>query len=344
MFNCRWILSASSMSLLICASAWGQQIGATQQVQTGQVTQTPPGQTPLGQPNAQGNVTVPLMTMEQAMQEGLAQSERQPFPPLTAAEQSYLDQVLKVWEQRTDQIERYQCNFRRFERDPAAFSAGYYKISTGVIKFMSPDKGLFDVQVVKTIKDKVNQQYEVDPKNPHGGEFWICDGRWVYIRDRATQVEKQIELPPSMRGNQIYLSPLPFLFGVKADEIKNRYWIRPVPVKGEGNALEAWPKFVDDKANYSRVTVVLDPKDILPKSLIVYLPNWTPESQKIQIFEFNDRVTKSPGLFGKLFEGQFIPTKLPSDWTIDREPYIDPNLQRENVATPPQMQNQVPIR
>lgn len=296
------------------------------------------GQVPLGQPDAQGNVTVPMKNVQQALAEGLAQVPQQPFPPITAAEKAYLEQVLQVWEQRTAQIKRYKCNFRRFEREPQDFPDGYVAVSTGEIKFMDPDKGLFDVKSRSTIVDKANKKYAVDQKNPFG-EYWICDGRWVYIRDRNNKEEKQIELPPEMRGNQIYLSPLPFLFGVKADEIKKRYWIRPVPVKGVGNGLEAWPRYPEDKANYSRVTVVLDPKDILPKTLIVYGTNWTPQNDVMQIFEFTDRDTRSPGLLGSIFEKDFIPTKLPSGWNIDRKPYIAKELQQtDRTAQPPQMQ------
>ena len=326
-------------SYLVSAQQGGYQQTQTGTQQPASQQQTGPGGVPLGTPDAQGNVTVPKMTVEQAMAQGLAQVPQQPFPPLTPEEQSYLDQVLKVWQQRTDQIQRYQCKFRRYERNPQDLKDGYVSFSTGEIKFMQPDKGLFDVQVRKTIVDKVNVKYDVDPKNPYG-EFWICDGRWVFIRDRNEKTEQQIELPPEMRGNQIYLSPLPFLFGVNAEEIKRRYWIRPVPVKGQGNGLEAWPRYPADRANYSRVTVVLDPTDILPKSLIVYKPNWTPQNDVLEVFEFLDRDTSSPGLLASIFQKSFIP-KTPGGFKIDRKPYIDPKLQQQDVgraAQAPQMQ------
>lgn len=295
-------------------------------------------------------VRVPLVDAQQAVQQGLAETIQQPFPPLQPAEQQYLDQVLDVWEKRTAEVARYECNFKRWQYDPTKFAEDYFSRASGSIKFMDPDKGMFVVDSLETIANKQpTPEYKVDPRRPFG-EYWICDGEWIYIRDRNEKKETRYELPPQMQGRGIQMSPLPFLFGVKAVEIKQRYWIRPVqaPPGDDSVWLEAWPKRADDAGNYSRVQVVLDRSDILPRALIVFLPNWRPGSEYKEIYEFSNRSIPKDNLWSavkeKVFRQAFIPTQLPGDWQIIEEPYIAPEQQaqmqgvagQDRTAQPPQ--------
>lgn len=275
---------------------------------------------------ADKRVPVTIMSPEQAAKEGVAQLANQPFPALDAAQLAYLDQVLSVWEKRTSDIKQYECVVQRWQY---ADQPEPETISKGVLKYMQPDKGLFKIDEMKSISARVPKaEYQVDPRNPMG-EYWICDGEWVHIMDRNNKKAERYQLPPQLQGAGIYRSPLPFLFGVKAAEIKNRYWIRPVkPPPGDDSVwLEAWPKWADDAGNYSRVQVVLDKKDVLPRGLIVFLPQYREEAQHREIYEFSDR-KEGANLLDKMkaamFQQEFIPTKLPSDWTVIEEPYIPP--------------------
>ncbi|GIX00862.1 MAG: hypothetical protein KatS3mg111_4194 [Pirellulaceae bacterium] len=276
----------------------------------------------------QGGQPVEVIDPQAAVNAGVAQTPEPPFAPLTEAEQKFLDQVLDVWEQRTAKITHYECEFVRWQYDsqPEAET-----IAKGVIKYMKPDKGLFRVDQLLAIAQRSPQpEYRVDPNNQFG-EYWICDGQWVHILDRNNKKAERIELPPSMRGQGIYRSPLPFVFGVKATELKERYWMRPItPPAGDDSVwLEAWPKRADDAGNYSRVQIVLDRKDILPSALIVFLPNWDPATGKRprEVYEFKNR-KDSIGLLDQvkqtLFRQEFINTKLPSDWNVIEQPYTPP--------------------
>lgn len=299
-----------------------------------------------GAANGETQVRVPLLTSQQAVQEGLAQVPQQPFPPLQPEEQNFLDQVLDVWEKRTAQVTKYECDFTRWQYDPTMYPESFSSRAMGKIKYMDPDKGLFCVDKLEVIAEKQPQPvYKVNPRQPHG-EYWVCDGRWVYIRDRNEKKETQIELPPQMRGQAIYQSPLPFLFGVNASEIKQRYWIRPIqgPAGDDSVWLEAWPKRADDAGNYSRVQVVLDRKDILPRALVVFLPNWRPGHEHKEIYEFSNRNTPGNSLWDavkeKVFRQEFIPTMPPADWQVIQEPYIPPEQQppvagQDRLAVPP---------
>ncbi|MCA9183431.1 MAG: hypothetical protein KDA51_18350, partial [Planctomycetales bacterium] len=166
----------------------------------------------------------------------------------------------------------------------------------------------------------------------------------------------KMQLAPEQRHQGIHNSPLPFLFGVKADEIKRRYWIRPVqPPAGSNDVwLEAWPKQMDDAGNYSRVQVVLDRVDVLPKALIVFLPNWEAQFPHREVYEFNERKKEwnlLDAMKQKIFMKEFIETNLPATWQVIVEPYIEPQeaaqpgqgspATQPRVATPPAAQQQL---
>ncbi len=286
-------------------------------------------------------VQVPIMSPNAAVQAGVAQVVPQaPFEPLDARESQYLDQVLSVWEQRTAMVTRFQCEFTRWEYDPGRHPTAPVTIASGVIKFSKPDKGMFRVDDMQSVADKSpNPQYQVNPRRPHG-EYWICDGNWVHNMDRNEKKAIRTELPPEMRGNQIHLSPLPFLFGVKAAEIKQRYWVRTIqPPQGNNDVwIEAWPKRPDDAGNYSRVQVVLDRADVLPKAMFVFLPHWSPEKKHREIYEFKNRDLMD-GILDKvkekIFMQEFISTKLDADWQVLEEPWIPQQADQPQAAIQP---------
>ncbi len=318
-------------ALLICA-LWGTSASA----------QTPAGgQSPGAAADGQRRVPIQVMNMQQAVQAGVAQVAAAPFEPLTEVQQQYLDQVLDVWEKRTAEVQRYQCEFTRWEYEPTMHPTAPTRIAKGVLKFAAPDKGLFRVDESETIVDKSpNPKYAVNPEQRFG-EYWICDGEWIHDLDRNQEKATKTQLPPELRGKQIYLSPLPFLFGVKASEIKQRYWVRTVapPEGSEDVWVEAFPKSADDSGNYSRVQVVLDRSTCLPTALIVFLPNWRPGQEHREIYQFSKQVTNWSFLNilkQKLFLQEFIPTKLPSSWRVIVQPYIPPQNAAPNGANPQQ--------
>jgi TIGR03009 family protein len=304
-----------------------------QQLQQQQSIQAQAQQAQRGAGNPDQLITVPLVTAEAAINQGLAQPAaaavpQQPFPPLDAKRQQFLDQVLDVWEKRSAQVNQFQCEFKRWEFDHTEQPVS---IASGIIKFAKPDKGLFRVDKLESKTGDPKEPYKVNPREPFG-DYWICDGAWVHNLDRNLKKAVRTQLPPEMQGEQIHLSPLPFLFGVKANEIKQRYFVRTIdPPEGNNDVwIEAWPKRPDDIGNYSRVQVVLDRTDVLPKAMFIFLPQWTPEKRHREVFEFTNRDLMG-GLLNKvkqdLLMQEFISTKLGSDWDVLEEPWI-PDEQR----------------
>ncbi len=310
------------------------------------------GQAPAVQNNAAQNTTqVPLNAQQQLMQQQAAAQQllnppppQAPFAPLPQDHQKYLDQVLDLWSKNTAAIQRYQCDFIRWTYEGQESHARYAK---GILKFQSPDKGLFKVEDLYFDKGATAQpRYE--KVAGQFGEWWLCDGKNVHSFDRTNETVDIFELPPEMQGVEVYNSPLPFLFGVDPQKINARYWIRPIapPKDANGNpqqnliALEAFPKMMADAQNYSRVIIYLDAKEFLPISLHQFMPNWTPESKQLEVFEFANREVNFNliGRIAQIFQQAFIPFDAPKGWTVKKHPY-NPPADGDRMALPPGADN-----
>jgi TIGR03009 family protein len=257
---------------------------------------------------------------------------------LDAAHEKYLNQILAYWEHTTASAKRYRCTFRRWE-----YESGQEKEKTyaeGTIQYAAPDKGLFHVTQVK---------HRVPPKEPGGAvewragqfmEHWVCDGRSIFEFDYNNKQLKQRPLPPEMQGVRITDGPLPFLFGAKKDQIRNRLWLRvdtPKDAKGEYWLLGV-PKTLDDAANFARIHIILDESDFLPKGMILYHRN-----QAQTTFQFNNRESNWNILAEKLnlFHRQFFEPKVPGGWQKVVEPIgartaVAPNPRGIRQALQPQ--------
>ncbi|HTN75775.1 MAG TPA: TIGR03009 domain-containing protein [Pirellulaceae bacterium] len=232
--------------------------------------------------------------------------------PQPVEHQKYVDDVLKFWEQSSSKIERYRCQFTRWEYDPAFVKpdpktnkSPAIKVSYGEIKYAQPDKGLFKVTKMlhynapKTPEDKA--QYL--PQEGEIGEHWVCDGKSIFEFDHPNKKLIDHQLPPDMHGKAIVDGPLPFLFGANAAKIQERYWVgvfTPKTAKGE-YWLEAWPKRAEDARNYKKVEIIIDEKDFLPKAIQIYNHGGVPGNPSSSVLTFEKReVNFSVSPLGKL--------------------------------------------
>ena len=292
--------------------------------------------------------------------------QQRPFPELTPQEQQTIDQILAYWEQETAKIERFSCEFSRWEFDSQApgvqelarqIGRGDITVaaSRGVVRFQKPDRGLFKTEIYTKMtggltKDK-QVELKVDPNN--SGEWVVCDGKFVWDYDRKEKIRTKLELPPEMQGLGIMNSPLPFLFGVKADEIKARYWVRAISPGTENGkpvenkyAVEAYPKYPVDAVNYHHVQIVLDRDMFLPELMVLYMPEWNDQSlnangvvieprDKRMVYQFANRQINS-NIFQKLseslFQRDFIPVDPGAGWRTNDIPYLPAQGQPQRTA------------
>jgi TIGR03009 family protein len=270
-----------------------------------------PGQPPIApQPVANGqpaqNVSpvmqsgpqVPQTSAQSALQLESALPTAAPFS-LSPQEQTSVDMVLRQWQQTGSQVKTFSCNFKllTFDKvwgDPKNPTP---KIEQGELKFVQPDKGLYRVST-------------------EGGEHWVCDGLAIYQFNAKRHELIEHRLPKELQGKAISDGPLPFVFGVDAEKLKQRYWIRivgNVPAK-EGQpalvGLEAYPQWRQDAANFMKVEIFLTDKELLPWALQLT----EPQGQVVRRYLFSDIKVNSRLHMLQDFVNVFVNPQTPFGW------------------------------
>ena len=245
-------------------------------------------------------------------QQGAASQPQQPPPApftLTPQEESQLDNVLKAWEQKSKDIKTFDCSFKRWEYDPvfpkpnADPNAPAY-IELGIIKYATPDKGVFQVMFQEGPDGKSV------PVDADRADHWICNGKSVY--QYLPREKKLIEhkLPPEMQGKAIVDGPLPFLFGAEAQKLRQRYWVRTVPPPPSMQGvicLEAYPRYQQDAANFRTAILMLNVPAMTPRGLQILQPNGKSHAS----YEFYDAVFNDSL---RLFQGDPFRAYTPRGW------------------------------
>jgi TIGR03009 family protein len=217
-----------------------------------------------------------------------APASQQPAP-LPPEQQAALDQLLAAWETRNAAVRTWACTFRKWEYNawsPADANGERlaFAESTGELKYAAPDKGLFRVKETKQWSPEA-RRYEI--RGGDTGEHWVCNGESIYEFRHSERQLRETKLPPEMRGKAISDGPLPFVFGAKADTLKKRYWMRIVtpPDIRDQIWLEALPKHQFDAANFSKVELILQARDLMPFAIQMYKP----AGQDRDVYQFDPR-------------------------------------------------------
>jgi TIGR03009 family protein len=248
--------------------------------------------------------------------------------PLPKAHEEWVNQVLQFWESRSNKIKALSCEFTRWEYDPVNGPPNpewAKTISSGVIKYQSPDKGKFQVNKVALYAgppEKPDGQPKYEPQDASFGEHWISDGMRVFQFDARNKRVVESELPPEMQGKAIADGPLPFLFGARAETIRARYWVRGLPQSGGGKYwLEAVPKSISDARNFKAVTIVLDEKTYLPELLEVLAPNFDSKTNPSRsTYQFREH---------KVVDNQLNPAEMIKAMNPFKTEFFRPNKPRD---------------
>lgn len=298
-------------------------------------TQSPPAQTTAAMQPLQVTavpVSQPDVSQAQAMGAPLAQVASVPAQPpaegttptppaqpatlgppfqLSDVEQQFVDQILQMWENKSNEVKTFDCKFNRWEYDPVFGPANDPSIkSKGQLSYSKPDKGSFKIEEIERYVQKDPKQpgtYEVQKHEV--GEHWVCDGKAIfeYKHDKKQLVVQA--LPEEMRGQSIVDGPLPFLFGAEAEKLKTRYWIRSRQSDAATIWLEAYPRTQADAANYHHVDVMLDRKTMMPSAIQMHMPNG--RNRAVYMFEQPSVNGTLDALLGSLFSSP----RTPLGWT-----------------------------
>ncbi|HEV3003036.1 MAG TPA: TIGR03009 domain-containing protein [Pirellulales bacterium] len=216
---------------------------------------------------------------------------------LTPEQDAELELVLQAWEQKSAQVKTLICTFQMWNyfQGPNQKGNGPTRVCRGEIRYAAPDKGHY--QILEEAKDSAAAPPQFVEKE---GEHWVCDGKAVYEFDQRDQKLIERRLPEELKGKAISNSPLPFVFGTTADQMRQRYWLRvatPKELVGKEIWLQIEPKFAEDRANYAFATVILDNKQVLPKALSLVLPNGDRTNYVFDPPSINNPLKKLMGAF-----------------------------------------------
>lgn len=268
-----------------------------------------------------------------------------PWIPLPAAHAEYVDKILSYWDHRSSGVKRFRCTFKKWEYDPIFGPKGtFVRFASGQIKYSAPDKALFKEDQLlhyQAPKEATDQpKYVPLPHAP--GAHWICDGKWIFEMDAKKEQMIARQLPPNVSPRAIASGPLPFLFGAKKEEIKERYWIRVVtPEQAKGEYwLEAFPKSRDDAASFKMIHIILDEKDYLPKAMVIFDRAYDPTRNPARTtFQLDRREVNWSVLPEQLniFHRNFYEPRLPKGWQKVEEKLPSGALpgQAQRPASPP---------
>lgn len=220
-----------------------------------------------------------------------------------------VEQILKDWEAHSATIKELSVDIKRYKYDHV-----WGKETRGIGKaaFGAPDRGAYQLEGAKIAKGEVSQKvkpdgepYELEPDEP---ERWVCTGAEVLrIDDRQKQYEKVV-IPADQRGENIIDGPLPFLFGMKAEQAKRRYVFkitaRPARAEKDSIWMSVEPLLEKDAINWSKATVGLSGKTYLPLAVMLADPSGNAET--VHIFTKTE-VNGGKGLFAWAKSDPFKP-------------------------------------
>lgn len=189
-----------------------------------------------------------------------------------------LDQLLQEWEAKTARIEKLRGKFERYEYDSVFLVE---KRAKGEFWYKAPDLGRMDFEPGSVPKDGINPEmkgpngepYEVKAEVP---QRWVCTGKEILSIDESQKTYNRIAIPPAMQGENIVHSPLPFLFGMKAEEAKKRYRLQLGQLHNPDGRLQgmplrihvvARPKMQIDKREWSQAEILLNHKYFVPEAI-----------------------------------------------------------------------------
>jgi TIGR03009 family protein len=179
---------------------------------------------------------------------------------LNSYQEAQLNRILQLWEQESAKVKTFSCEFTRLWYDSVFGDATNPDkprfVDRGEIRYSAPDKGKFVVRGERA-------------------EQWVCDGKSLFGFNYEKKQVLEYKLPPQLQGQAIANGPMPFLFGAKAAQLKQRYYLRTSTPNGvQGQIwIEALPRFQRDAANYYRAEIILKTADMQPMAIAVWEPN-----------------------------------------------------------------------
>ncbi|MEK6258290.1 MAG: hypothetical protein AABP62_06680 [Planctomycetota bacterium] len=240
-----------------------------------------------------------------------------------------LQKILDEWEKKSALIKSLHGRHTRVVYN-LVFEVE--KLSEGKFYVETPDKGRIDLVGLSPQKGEVSKRLgkkgEPFQLVADRAEKWICDGIEIKMVNDAEKSYEVEDLPRHLRGTNIINGPLPFLFGMKAAEIKRRYHIELIPTKNiEVHTLRVVPRRLNDRDNYREAFVRLEKARFLPTAVKLVDPTGNLET----VYTF----TIARDGVNNVNNSNFISKMKELFGGEDNDPF-HPNLKKYKRVLPPQ--------
>jgi len=188
---------------------------------------------------------------------------------LSPDEQKVLDEFLVRWEKYSATINRYDVSFNLFIYDPTIPGAQpnqAHKVAYGYFKYnANPRRFVYEIEGEWQGDKKIKRDGD---KNPQiFAEKIIIDEKSVHQYNYNSKTVRQINVPPELIGKGIADSPLPLIFGAKADELKRRFSMKLENVSDEIIRLYARPLLIEDQQEFSELEILLHRNNLTAQAL-----------------------------------------------------------------------------
>ena len=251
--------------------------------------------------------------------------------------------VLLDWEAKTKDITSLACPMTRIEFDTVFRTETR---SMGNVYFENPDKGRIDFKPANDVflakPSRTDAQGKPFKVGPGSQTKWICTGQKIYVLDTLNRQYDLVLIPPQNQGQNITRSPLPFIFGMKAQDAMQRFGLTFGSMNNpKGNLLDkdgkkmrpafhivAVPRQPNEAKEYQRAEILLDPGTYLPMNLRML----DPAGSKETVYSFDQTALKVNVSWGLV--SPFRDPILPGWTEIKRgnaEPEMPPVRQAQNT-------------
>ncbi|MBL8848731.1 MAG: hypothetical protein JNG89_03565 [Planctomycetaceae bacterium] len=223
--------------------------------------------------------------------------QQQQRPERPAAElqmPAELEQLLVDWERESSKIKRLHGMIKRYTYD-SVYSVE--KRAIGEFWYQDPDQGRIDFGPgdLKEAAAKKGANGQVFTVQAETAQQWICTGKQIFLIDVAAEMYDKIDIPAQQQGRNIMNGPLPFLFGMKAEQAKqrdhlslgSRHWpqgnVQKLPDGTERRSapqfhVVAVPKLEVDAREWCRAEVQLDGRTFIPTAIRLINPQQSAET------------------------------------------------------------------
>jgi TIGR03009 family protein len=230
----------------------------------------------------------------------------QPPQPQPVPADKKIDDYLLRWEQEMQKIQGLEATLERTEKDKTfqiekkfVGSARYMKDGTGP---NARNLALLEMR---------------EPGKQELYEKFICTGTFLYQFSPTTKEIRALRLPPPKPGQVTDDNFLTFLFGMKAEQAKQRYDLKLTKEDQYYIYVDVVPRTPQDQADFKRAQLVLNKDSFLPRQLWFEQPNGSAIVWGIPHLDTKARVNIK----------DFDAPSVPQGWkmvTVERPPEASP--------------------